>query len=160
MKTDEQLTTFYKELNFEPSKHYHMKWNITTELIKKEMDRTDTDNVSFTFVLKWLQNEKNSKRSELLGHRNQNAPTLTKVEEVLVMSFFQYLENMKFFEEDQEYLYFKLLKSVGDDVEEIVFIFLEMMQITLPCGLNFPALESHREFAKKFNLIPANSKLS
>lgn len=39
------------------TQRYHYKWNITKKEIEDEIDRQMIEGVSFTFVLKWLQNK-------------------------------------------------------------------------------------------------------
>ena len=89
----------YRSENWTAQK-YHYKWNITENEIEDELDKQLTENVSFVFVLKWLQNK--GKKSELLDCIKGEADSLKKpvkvvsVNQILAMCYFQYLEERGF----------------------------------------------------------------
>lgn len=60
------LNSLYQYLGFNKKDHYHMKWDITEEDINTEKDRGDHVDITFTFVIRWLQYEKGKLNSEVL----------------------------------------------------------------------------------------------
>lgn len=66
--------------------------------------------------------------------------------EILAMCYFNYLEQRGFLGPDKEYYYGKLYHTVRQEFDEPVLIFLEMLKIFFPAGLEIPTIKSHTEF--------------
>lgn len=64
------------------------------------------------------------------------------------MCYFQYLEERGFLSFDKEYLYGQLLQSVPQVFEEPILIYLEMLKIFFPAGLQLSTTDSHSEYQK------------
>lgn len=81
------------------------RWNITAENLDAELERTDSNNISFYFILRWLNNDhrklqnKKVPKGSLLGclvDESQPLANLEKVDELLAMCYIQYLESTQF----------------------------------------------------------------
>lgn len=102
------------------------------------------------FVLKWIQNK--SKKSTLhqsIQLREEGKDKLAKIrttKQILAMCYFQYLEERGFLSQDKEYLYGQLLSSVKQQFEEPILIFLEMLKIFFPAGLEISSTPTHQEY--------------
>lgn len=60
--------------------------------------------------------------------------------EILAMSYFHYLEERGFLGLNNEYLYGKLLNTVSQELEQPTLVFLELLKIFFPAGLEVPNL--------------------
>ena len=71
--------------------------------------------------------------------------------EVLAMCYFHYLEERGFLGLNSEFLYGKLLKTASQELEEPTLIFLEMLKIFFPAGLDIPTTEKIDELLSQEN---------
>lgn len=92
-------------------------------------------------MLKWFEYDlsQKTKPSVLLEHlKATDATALGKLHtenEILAMSYFHYLEERGFLGQQHEYLYGRLLNTVNQELEEPTLVFLELLKIFFPAGL-------------------------
>eukprot|EP00347_Sterkiella_histriomuscorum_P006973 403350735 len=161
-KHNHKLSQFYEQFEFQQCEPYHLKWNLIEKDIKYELDRQVQNKVSFIFAIRWLYYEliqNQNKKTNLLKYLVDADPEIplkqidqVKTEnEILLMTYFHYLEERGFLGQNQELLYGKLLQLVNYKYEEPVLIFLEMLKIFFPAGIDMPALDSHNDYKEKWD---------
>jgi len=68
---------------------------------------------------------------------------MKSVNEILAMCYFNYLEQRKYLDSSREYLYGALYLAVEHEFNEPVLLFLEMLKIFFPAGLEIAPLKTH-----------------
>lgn len=69
------------------------------------------------------------------------------------MCYFQYLEERGFFGKDQEFLYGQLLQQVKPEYEDPIMLYLEMLKIFFPAGLDIATTQQTQDHAKTYDLL-------
>ncbi|CDW83047.1 UNKNOWN [Stylonychia lemnae] len=162
------LRQFYDSFKYVKEERYHFKWNLQEADIQKELERQDYVNegqnqVSFTFAMKWfdydivrMQNKKSSLLKYIATEEEISINQMEKVKtqnEIQVMTYLHFLEQRGYLGMNKEYLYGRKLKQATNEDEQAVLLFLEMLKIFYPAGLEIPAIEQHQEFQSKWNLL-------
>ena len=84
--------------------HCSTKWNITADNLDAELERTNSDNISFYFILRWLGNELRRMHTKKIApgtgpllsclvDKDKPEAKLLKPDEILAMCYIQYLES-------------------------------------------------------------------
>ena len=136
----------------ERAQHYHYLWDITEREVQEEFDRTFQERLSFVLVLKWSQYKRSSIHKYLTG-QGGTPEKLKSVNQIVAMCYFQYLEERGFFAKDQEFLYGQLLQQVKPEYEEPIMLYLEMLKIFFPAGLDIATTQQTQDHAKAHDLL-------
>lgn len=105
-------------------------------------------------VLKWSQYKRSSIHKYLAG-QDGSPEKLKTVNQIVAMCYFQYLEERCFLApSDQEFLYGQLLQQVKPEYEEPIMLYLEMLKIFFPGGLDIATTQQTQDHAKAHDLLP------
>lgn len=133
--------------------------------ISNELARQQMNSVSFVFLINWyhylLEDTQNKKSPQAFKYildapisdlaidessRKLKMVQLQIENEILSMTYLNYLEEREFLVFNQQILFGDLLRSLNHQFDQNNILLLEMLKIFFPAGNEIPAVDKHSEF--------------